>query len=173
MKSFKQHLIEASKQRLNRIIKSTDVAERQMAEFGGLEPSHEGDFDPFSMADLITFNPEHPIVQRYEGLENAFENAAVKDRARIVKIADQLKERNPDRYRELIAHVKPHVLGLNQHRIDRATERLQKFRDANAPNFLIKNEQKHIDEISDSIGEQIHFKIGELHRNQMTDLYKP
>ena len=183
MKSFKQILLEATKKKLERIDRAIDKTERRIANFGGLKPEHQDEFDlmhgmspeydPFEMADVMNSNPDHPDVKKIEKLDNALDQAVVRDNSRIIRIANKLRETNPKRYSRLVAQVKPEILRANQHRIDTISNRLEKLRSINAPKDLIDHNKKRLDTVSDSIGSQIHMRIGALHRDNMESRNRP
>lgn len=151
MKTFKEILSEA-KQRLRRLDQSFGNMAKKIAD---MEDPTPDDFK--NLGDLM----------------NDRDVAYAKDQRRVIGVADSLLERNPQRYLELKAQVKPQILDKHANKINRISARLQKARSSNLNPEVIKMHQDALDTASDSFNRDIHRAVGEAHRTSMETLYRP
>jgi len=185
MKTFKQ-LLEASEQRAKRIndslYKEEEIIMKKAREAGifnkdprlGFRDPKTGEFHTMAKVDAsLGLEQRGHDVSRYDNLMQASLDADFKDDSRVMRIADQLKERNPDRYAELARHVKQVILPRHGRMIDNAVDRLKDLRSMKAPDEIIKGAENRVDNLSQTLGPMIHSAIGERHRLDMEKLYRP
>jgi len=184
MKSFKQ-ILEASQRRAKRIdaslFKEEEIIMKKAREAGIFNKDPElalRDLRTREYTDMAKLKASFGLeqmghdVSRFDKLQRAKIDADFKDDSRVVRIADQLKERNPDRYEELSRYVKASVLPDQGKMIDDAVESLQFLQTMKASDEMIEAAKKRVDNISQRFEPIIHSAIGKAHSRDMRYLYK-
>lgn len=208
MKSFKQLLSEAYQQRARRMAIALPKAERDVEQKFGTTS-----FTDLNDMDLIHYkendNPHEfdtPEWHAYEAnFDDEYSDETPKEirkmdsvlqanirahsglNQRRIRIADKLKESNPDLYRSYIPAAKERALEKHgsylediEGMIAGARSRLQKLVDLNAPQTIIdsaktsiEKHQARYDEAGERLQRDIHRHVGLLHSGTLESINRP
>lgn len=166
---------EASFRRNIRLDKAEKNLTHKMMKKAGVEPDESGEYNMMDVVD-VAHNFEQqgdPIAQKHEKVQQDAIDASNKAYARVVKIADALKERNPDLYMQYYKQKKDVIFQRHSKVIDKLTDTLTRLKRLNAPQVLIQNAQKSLDDSAGRLHQIAHFEVGLEHKKAMEGLYRP
>lgn len=166
---------EASFRRRGRVDKAYENITHEMMKKAGIEPDESGGYDTMDIVDVATKfeNEGDPIAKKHEKVQQDSLDASNKAYERVVKIADALKERNPDLYMQYYKQKKDVIFQRHSKVIDQLTDTLTRLKRLNAPQVLIQNAQKSLDDSAGRLHHIAHFEVGLEHRRAMEGLYRP